>query len=982
MVVTLRGDTTGGSLDEGLTVSFSVGVLSKAPVVRLELWNGDGLVDAVDLATPTTSAGHQWAWTAERTGSHVFVARAVDAVGRSGESHPVWVTVDPQPEPAEASGARNEGSPRDTGARGAVVIDPGHATSVQSAMAMPVDAPKVTLSPRGCMAVVTAAPEPADGIALYGAAESASSFTLLDVFPPAGGTVAVEIPGGMSVFRTTAYDASGADFSSLVPVEADPSCTAGKWSGDAALVDGMLRSDAPADRAYLYLSAGSGPWGRYPASGFIARDGDGFDFSDVLPPPAPDGAMTFEAWGRGAGGLVFLGAGELGDTTTATVSLVDTATFTGPNRPSLVWVKQLGKPEGQGEFGQPKPEIVATSGRLCTFAEADSAEPEGWCHYLPLNETSSGVFNAGSETDLIFRWGAGVTKATHGIWQVSVFPFPDAPDLDFIGLRAFGDAPGIAGDFGIDIASILRNLESPPEDAPASSVTQPLQWGDLAAALSTSQTAGGSSPPSGAGEMTAVIAGGPEVSMSSQGSAPAAVLPKHPDAIYVRAIALDGSQPLAASAPVKLLIDWSPVPTIKMPPGFTISGTISRPSAPNYDYDRCVRVIENPFGSANPVPDELKAGIGKALYEAKYAEFAPAAVGATICAKYQEPEKPSWLGSLWSAITSVVEAVGKVWNAVADFVNDLKTGIIDFVAEFSGCEAIASAAGMTDAQAKETCVGGLTIVADATLAAYGVPPTVPDFDAVVAAAKGEIRDTVEDLVREEMKQVGVDCDETGAFSQQCADLVDKALNESLDAIEKQVSKATVASAGSGQGWYLYLNEAIKVIPEPAAMLQGPVFNVTITREPSSTTPGPAACSVKASAIGTIHGYSWWDYEQGKQRSGETVTGPVFSPAKKLIDLSDMSGGPTTFTIALKDLVPWYPPGSSDVFWEPPAQKGGKPTAVHTGEEPHTADFFGPNAEITTTVDTCVGTLTLTWPQAGSHTKPQDIVTKPGIVVAP
>ena len=988
MAVTLSGSALGGTVEEHFDVSLSSDIISQEPIVRLELWDAGGLVESVEIAPAVAVVHHLWSWPAEGVGSHVFVMRAIDREGRTGESRPLWIHV---AAPAGQAGPAISGASRGKVVAAATAGIPAiavPASFVVAATAAPDRAPLVELSPGGCTAMVTVAPAlaPADGIALYGAADSAASFTLLGTFPPSGGGVSVEIPGGFSVFHTDAYGPDGTELSALIPVVADPSCTTDKWSGGATLAGGFLASDAPVDRAYLYLSAGNGPWARYPASGFAPRSTDGFDFSPVLPSIGADGAMTFEAWGRGDAGLVFLGAGTFGGAkASASVSLVGTATFTGPLHPSLVWVKQPGKNETSGEFGQAIPEILATTGRLCAFAAEDSAQPAGWCTYLPPSSTHEvGPISLDSSSGLVFRWNAGAPQATHGIWQVSVFPPPSEPALDFIGLRAFGDAPDTGGDFPIDLATVLYGLENPGEPASTSAASQPLQWGDLSAALNASPSASGSGSPVSAGQVTSVVPGGAAAEGSSGDGIPPVVLPAYPDALYVRAVSLaEPQQPLAASDPVKLLIDWNPIPKIKLPTGFSISGTITRPSRPNYDLQRCVRVIENPFGSANPVPDNLQAIDPAGVKKDLYTEFAPAPVGKTICAKYKEPEKPSFFGSLWGAITSAVDFVSKVWDAVADFVNDLKKGIIDFAAKFSGCEAIAEATGMSKEEAEATCVGGLTIAANAALAAYGIPPTVPKFDAVVSAAKGEVREAIKKSVREAAKTAGLDCDETGVFSANCDELVDKEMNDALDAIEEQVSKATVASAGSGKGWYLDLNPEIKVIPEPAGTLQGPVFDITITKAQYSNVKGPESCTVSAWATGTIHNYSWWDYEQGQQRSGETVSGNVFETAKTTIDLSEMTPGePRSFSLALKQVVPWYPPGSSDHFWEPATTKGGKATMVHTGEEPHTWDFFGPKAEIKTQVDTCVGSVTLTWPENGLPTQPQDIVTQQGLVLAP
>ncbi len=988
MAVTLNWSGGAGSVDEGFDVPLSSGVISEAPIVRLELWDEFGVVDDVDFTPPATVAGHVWSWTADGVGSHVFVVRAVDTVGRTGESPPVWVTVAPLPGQAQgtASGdgapARGEVASSGGSATAVPAVDYGHAAGLTAALPGPTDAPQVDLSPGGCVATVTVAPVIADGLALYGAAESAAAFALLDVFPATGGSVAVEIPGGMSVFRTTTFGGADASFSSLVPVEADPSCTTGKWSGEAALVGGHLTSDAPADRAYLYLSAGTGPWQRYPAGGFVPRSGDGFDFSSLLPSAGPDGALTFEAWGRGDAGLVFLGGGTLGGAAPAgALSLVGAATFAGPLHPSLVWVKHFGHAPGVDVVGenQGQVEVLATHGRICRFKEqSSSVETSDWCVFLPPSSTPEvGSINVDSSSGLMFRWDAGAPQATHGIWQVSAFPPPSGPMLDFIGLLAFGEAPNTGGDFPIDLATVLYGLENPGKSPSTPAASQPLQWGDLSSALAASASASASSGPASAEEMTSVTPGGAATGKSSAPSA-VSVATTHPDVLYVRVVALAGTQPLAASDPVKFLIDWTPTGKLAIPEaGFSIMANISPPTPPNYDYKRCVRVMENPFGSANPVADSQKGYPDQVIWQQMYNVFAPAPPGKTICAKYHKPKKPSFLGSIWKGITAAVDFVSKVWDGLADFVNDVKAGIIDLAAKFSGCEAVAEAAGMSDEDAKTTCVGGLTLAANAALAAYGIPPTMPKFDAVVSAAKGELRDAVKKAVREQMKDAGLDCDETGVFSAECEKLVEKEMNDALDAIEEKVGELSVESAGSGENWYLYLNPAIKVIPEPASTLQGPVFDVTITKTKGGK--NPPTCAVGASARGIIHDYSWWDYVQDTKRVGETVSGDAFLPVSTTFDPAGMNVGDSrSFNVALNSIAEWYPPGSSKSY----SQKvDGHWVVFLTGEDPHTGDFFGPNAQVTTQIDTCAGSVALTWSYVGP-TQPQDLTPQPAKPVAP
>jgi hypothetical protein len=280
-------------------------------------------------------------------------------------------------------------------------------------------------------------------------------------------------------------------------------------------------------------------------------------------------------------------------------------------------------------------------------------------------------------------------------------------------------------------------------------------------------------------------------------------------------------------------------------------------------------VIENRHGADNPTDDFFF----KAAYDAtrdSARSFTANGVernglvpGATVCAfKPDPPDK-----DVFDYVGEAISFVGEAWDTFRDLVDMVKGGIIQGIVDITGCEP------------EDTCVAALTALADAGLAAVGVPPTLPSFTELAEAAKGDIAAALTKAL------VGKVCGDVP-----CAEFAAIFVEDALDDIEEHFSDLATAQAKSG-GWVLYLNEEIRVIPEPAGQLFPGSIQVRITRKPDGQLIGsqpPTSCyiSLETSGAGPLS----WTAKSGESFVDRVVEGPVFAAAATVVDLSKMEPG--------------------------------------------------------------------------------------------
>jgi hypothetical protein len=300
-----------------------------------------------------------------------------------------------------------------------------------------------------------------------------------------------------------------------------------------------------------------------------------------------------------------------------------------------------------------------------------------------------------------------------------------------------------------------------------------------------------------------------------------------PTALYVRVVPMADSQPLAlVSNEVVFNLIWEDpnpvIPILKQGPGYIANVDFARPYLPNSDYTNCVRVVDNPFAG-------LGFGTGYNPYGGPLFPGPDAPNGSTHC-----PYWPSKGGlDLGDILSSAFSFVGEFWDAMVAAFDYIKSQAVNWIVDISGCKAFLS---------DSACTTIVRFAVDAALMYFGIPPSLPTAEEVIAAGKGELSAAVIAYG----KSVGIDC---GVLEEQCKQAVGKALDEIQKHVEEAVSDSAKAES-QASGGVLKLHPAIKVIPEPRGRLQPAVFRVTFTR---TNQPLATGCTAKASLYSTING---------------------------------------------------------------------------------------------------------------------------------
>jgi hypothetical protein len=901
----------------GQSVSITAYVLSAEPIVRLEIWAGPEVVSSIELVTPATRVAETFQWTPRLDGIQAVLVRATDITGRTGQGFPMWVRVRPAEVDATAGGDR--------------LVGAGLLNVLGASRSIPLIPALATEQGPDCTTVIQADGAPAAaGVAIYTATLGSTGFSVVDVLPESGGTVSVpSAPVPMLVY-SEAFDAAGGVMSAptLVPAAA---CAEGSWSGEVMFEGGRLTVPGGAERAYLYLSTGTRAWKRVPSGDrtFVKPGGDGtFDFSHLLPPVAQGESLIVEAWAWRRGSLVGLGRAVFSSPATGS-GAVAAGTPLLPTKSGLAWVL----PGGQ----------LTTEDILCTYqAEAVTGSS---VQFLPLSCANNPLGVLPSTT---FRWTPAPGELTHGVWQVSAVPPPEGAQLAFAGLLGMGLVPKPVGsatvDFEIpDLAAMLAAT------VPSASVTggDPLQL----TYQSVLQLAGGVVSGSSSGGGTAMTFDLPStLGGGSPGPAygPPEIYGTLPKGLYVRVIPMDAGQPQPqVSNRVSFELIHTALPPAPPPtPPFSVNATMVPPHLPNPAYKHCVRVIENPFGSKNPAP----GGMGALAFA--YEQFEASAFitlngvkvnkglipGATVCAKGPPPPDDDW----WDVIVDAVEFVVWVWDLHADMYAFLKQKIVEGILFVTQCESVAG---------KEACEFVANQAVNIGLTMLGIPPTMPKFSELVEAAKGDIADWV---VTAAVQAGYLNCGDT--LQSTCEDVAEDVLEEFLDVVQEGVSEAAVAGAAS-DGYTLFLNPDIVVVPEPAGTVAPGVVELVLTRTnaPFSGT----SCVIHGQVVGST---VWtWSGEDGSHIA-EQVSGDAAAPMSTTVDVSGIKPGETRkLSFAFTNMTAWYLPGQSNLGYAVPKY------------QPKSWIFYFAPGTITMLVSSyCFSTFSQAFPQDDLPTEPGEI----------
>jgi hypothetical protein len=200
-------------------------------------------------------------------------------------------------------------------------------------------------------------------------------------------------------------------------------------------------------------------------------------------------------------------------------------------------------------------------------------------------------------------------------------------------------------------------------------------------------------------------------------------------------------------------------------------------------------------------------------------------------------------------------------------------------------------------------VAGMAV--DAALVSFGIPPSLPNYAELFAAAKGDMVDAVYTMAVD----AGVPCD--GLAEKACKDMMAQALDAVVDYTEEEVSKAAKSQATSAGG-QMYIDKSIVVIPEPQGQLRSAIFAVTYTRTTAKATGLPTACQTVASVSSTRMDYTWWDFKAGEQAHGDIVDAVLFVGANpNPVNLAALKPGESVTRVVVLDTPNiWFPPGGN------------------------------------------------------------------------
>lgn len=887
----------------GVESAFVTSVVAAEPVAAVELLAGGEVVARVLPEEPTVERTDRLTWLPEAEGPVTVLARAYDAKGHVGQSNPLRVDVRaPEPVAGLAAVTSVEGDTLDAiaaryGVTGASVaewnqipgVGPADPLPLGTALEVPVALPawsptaaatagrSVPLGSPGRSSVPggPAAPPPMPaGLALAvpptlavavdgctatveaTAGEAGQDLVLLQA-PPTGGAFVpvaaltgepVELPVTTGIHDLVVAAGDGGSLAAwsapvTVPVT-DDACSG--WDGEVRLDGGRLVADTEADAAYLYLSTTPTEWVRVPAEGFVARGPSGFDFTGVLP-PLTGATLAVEAWGRIGAELTFIGRG----------------TFTPP-------------PPKDGAQSPPGSVVSISDAVPLPKVQLWWLRPADWKHAgdPPKAVTAGEVLEP---TTLEFQWSAALPGVTHGLVQVTAAPVPAQAGPNPGGVLYLGFAPGHGGTFTIDFKKVVNTFLAK-------------QNGTLIDAKT------------GLGTQTYQALAGLAGDDSTTSSLPYSPVP----------IDLDPLDDDEVQELLKQLFVVRVVPMI----GDTWTGLVSNdvsltvdtaglfPVAPAGEkpYELDVKMVQPP---RPPDPWKMscwqfvgwtdEAELQKKLAEEQAAANAAGhpnlgeytvwkvlvdAVGSgPICGGCYH------FGSLTVAVAgadcSDDDFLDMLWDGFKTFVNMLsstfafiKASIVDIVVSATGCKS----AGDT---AASICSTLATAALDAALISLGIPPSLPNWDQLVAAAKGDIVELGVGLATD----LGVPCDEAdfaaeihGQKGLTCEEALSALLDEAVAQID-QLYADTAKSMGFS------FPALMKVRPHPSGQVGPAAIEITVNPTKYSAAEGGKTCSV-----GAYPGAAWAakidpfaTAAMGKQAGSPIVSGiaPGFTQGTKI-----------------------------------------------------------------------------------------------------
>lgn len=790
------GDTERGTAATvGRPLTISAHALGRAGVAALELWDGERPLAFQEAPADSSSPAFyaRWSWTPETAGEHILLVRAIDRLGRVVQSDALRIGVGPS-----ILAANGTIQPLADRSASYGIFRPALGATHLYAMA----APELSAQLVDCQLQLSTTGAGGAGVALHGLAPDAFSFEPLALRGPKADGDSFDVifgGGGLFAFSASLFDGLSEVFSPPVTVDIPPSCATDGWSGDIALVGGKVKLSPPPDRAYLYLSHDDGGGVRAPVAPlFVEPGGEGwFDFTPHMP-ELDDRPLNVEAWGWRDGALVHLGNGR----------------YVPPPPPS----------GGSGSTG----DAIAFGGGLQLagglYASLHIVEqvtiagpvPCG-AEFCVVDELLLADDIHQNSTKRTLRWTTlSPANVDHFVWQVLPYTPPDAADLAPPFMIDYGTlpvAPGqTTGDFEIDFAKYLTN-GVPAVDSSVSLADTLVLDSSLLWAVNTGT--GGGPTPTPAGGSTWVQGGG--LGQMVVGDAVAGPIAPFSGRFYVRLVPVQDKQAAKPSNHVTLDLVEVPPPQIVAAPGtgpglnqnaYTINWAVNLPKAADPKYARCA--IVTGFAS------DYKAQFNPyhSGHQSSYNNQTP------IC--YKPPSSSGW--SLLDVFEAIVEFVADVWDYIADGYQWIQDKVVAAIA--APCKAI----GGSDAVCKTIGQAAWT----ALTSSVGIPPTLPDFETVVAGLKGDLQTLIVNSASAlpgvaEVCGLADTANVVTAKVKSCEELVGKALDEAV----KQIQAARSEAAGKSTGMFW---PGVEFRPDPRGQYHYPEFVMTIERTSDPVLP--------------------------------------------------------------------------------------------------------------------------------------------------
>ena len=863
----------------GLPVMVSSHALGETAISVLELWDGAELAASEQSDPRSTSPAFyaRWIWTPLTAGEHVLYVRVVDGNGRGVQSAAVRVAVR---EPLVSVGPPAQATQAVARVGAGGWLDGGPAQAAYG-----IAAPAVQATQAGCQLTlaISGAPVEATGIAVYGLAPSTGMFSpLISGLVAQTGSVEIKLDGGGGyLFTATAFNDQVEAYSQPVALTAPPECApaTGGWTGEISLVDGRLSTSTSVDRAYLYLSEGDGAAVRVPPSmgQFVDADADrNLDFGSLLP-PIGSSPLEIEGWGWSGETLVSLGSGR----------------FVPPPAPSGTGGLTFG-----GDYSVGGSPILPGAGvftklwvieKVLTTASASPGQCAGEFCYIDQQSLTATIERPkptdSKDITRRFQWSTVAPNVSEIVWQVFPYPPPASADLNppfIVDQGVVSVIPGQSeGEFPIDFAKYLKpgvpsvTLGTPGlQQQPVSPV---FVWPGASPAPSPTPV------PSGSGGDNVVPANLPNPVAFS-------------DRFYVRIIPLQFNAASLPSNAVTLdVVEAGGGIAISLPAGgtgsnenaYTINWTYSPPVAANPKYARCATVTgftSDYVALTNPFHAQLKASLDNQT---------------PIC--YEPPDDDGW--GPWDAFDAFVEYVADVWDYVSDGIKWIKKQIVSFALTAIPCQEIASAA---------TCEAIASTAVDLAIASLtGMPPSLPNFDAVLAGMKGDLATLIVESAGS-IPGVATACgiaDATQTVTSKlksCEDLAGIAVDAAID--EMLAASSEAAGNSTGYAW-----PGVQWKADPRGLYHPPSFAMTITRTADPVLP--TTCTATASMQSLVKGWPYPELQQGvvKHVTGDVKGEPLLASSFVIPPLE--TGESLTRTLWLvHPRIGWFESSHAQLYW--------------------------------------------------------------------